>query len=218
MIEFNIVDKTIGLCAKRGSGKSQMLHYIIEVNKHLFKRVFIICPTEKISKFYEDIIPKENIFDSYSEKWVENLIKLLTKHNENKTKHNADRVLLILDDCCSDTNFHQSKSLKTIFCRGRLFFLSLILTSQYLFGGSGIPPVFRNNLDFLLVNKINGQSLESLTKEFRNGNISKEKFISMYNNSTGNYGFLLINNVSSEGNDDLDSIYGIIRVPKQYIK
>ena len=40
----------------------------------------------------------------------------------------------------------------------------------------------------------------------------------MYNNSTGNYGFLLINNVSSEGNDDLDSIYGIIRVPKQYIK
>ena len=218
MIDFNIKDKTIGIVAKRGSGKSQLLHYIIEVNKHIFKRVFIICPTEKINKFYEDIIPKENIFDSYNEKWVENLIKLLTNHNANKTKNTADRVLLILDDCCGDTNFHQSKTLKTIFTRGRHFYLTLILTSQYLFGNGGVPPVARNNFDFLLVNKINGQSLESLTKEFRNGNISKEKFISMYNNSTGNYGFLLINNVSSEGNDDLDSIYGTIRVPKDYIK
>jgi len=218
MIDFNIVDKTIGIVAKRGSGKSQLLHYIIKINKHHFKRVFIICPTEKINNFYEDIVPKENIFDSYNEVWVENLINLLTKHNTNRTKKNANRVLLILDDCCGDTNFHQSKTLKTIFTRGRHFFLTLILTSQYLFGNGGVPPVARNNFDFLLVNKINGQSLEALTKEFRNGNISKEEFIKMYNNSTGNYGFLLINNVSSCSNDDLDSIYGIIRTPKEYIK
>ena len=159
MINFDILDKTIGIVAKRGSGKSQMLHYIIEVNKQKFKRVFIICPTEKINKFYEDIIPKENIFDSYNEAWVENLIKLLTNHNADKTKKTADRVLLILDDCCGDTNFHQSKTLKTIFTRGRHFYLTLILTSQYLFGNGRVPPVARNNFDFLLVNKINGQSL-----------------------------------------------------------
>ena len=102
--------------------------------------------------------------------------------------------------------------------RGRHFFLTLIITAQYLFGNGGIPPACRNNLDYLLVNKINGQSLDALTKEFRNGDISKEDFVKMYNNSTGNYGFLLINNVSSEGNDDIDCIYGVIRVPKENLK
>ena len=59
MIDFNIKDKTIGIVAKRGSGKSQMLHYIIEVNKHLFKRVFIISPTEKLINFMRILYQKK---------------------------------------------------------------------------------------------------------------------------------------------------------------
>jgi len=217
-IEFDIKDKAIALVGKRGSGKSQMLHYILKMNKSNFKKIFLICPSEVINGFYADIIPKENIFDEYKEEWVESLISKLTKRNAGKTKKNADRVLLVLDDCCGDTNFHHSISLKKLFLRGRHFFLTLIITAQYLFGNGGIPPAARNNIDYLLVNKINGQSLEALTKEFRNGSISKEDFMKMYNNTTGNYGFLLINNVSSESNDDLDSIYGVIRVPEKYIK
>ena len=217
-IDFDVKDKTIGLVGKRGSGKSQMLHYILEMNKKHFKKIFIISPTEQLQGFYSDLVPKENIFDSYSESWVESLISKMMEINKGKTKQNCNRVLLVLDDVCGDTNFHQSPSLKKIFIRARHFFLSLIITAQYLFGNGGVPPVCRNNIDYLLVNKINGQSLEALVTEFRNGSISKENFIKMYYKSTGNYGFLIINNVNSESNDDLNSIYGVIRVPKEYVK
>jgi hypothetical protein len=217
-MDFDIKDKTIGLVGKRGSGKSQMLHYIVKNNKKSFQKIFVICPTEIITSFYTDITPKENIFFEYKEDWVESLITKLMEINKGKTKHNAHRVLLILDDCTGDTNFHQSPSLKKVFVRARHFFLTLILTSQYLFGNGGVPPVCRNNFDFLLVNKINGQSLECLSKEFRVGDISKEDFYAMYSENTGNYGFLLINNVSSEENDNLDAIYGVLRVPANFIK
>lgn len=217
-IDFDITDKTIGLVGKRGSGKSQMLHYILEMNKNRFKKIFIISPTEQLQGFYSDIVPKENIFDVYSENWVDTLINKMMQINKGKTKNDCHRVLLVLDDVCGDTNFHQSPTLKKIFIRARHFFLSLIITAQYLFGNGGIPPVCRNNIDYLLVNKINGQSLEALVTEFRNGEISKEDFIKMYYKSTGNFGFLLINNVNSESNDNLDSIYGVIRVPPNYVR
>ena len=51
-IKFDIVNKTTCLCARRASGKSQLLRYIILKNKHLFDARFLICPTEKINKFY----------------------------------------------------------------------------------------------------------------------------------------------------------------------
>jgi hypothetical protein len=53
-IEFEIVNKTICLCARRNSGKSQLLRYIIIKNKKKFNAMFLICPTEKINKFYDN--------------------------------------------------------------------------------------------------------------------------------------------------------------------
>ena len=40
----------------------------------------------------------------------------------------------------------------------------------------------------------------------------------MYYRATSNYGFLLINNNSTKSNNDLNSIYGVIKTPKEYIK
>ena len=50
-IEFEIVNKTICLCARRNSGKSQLLRYMILKNKKKFSAMFLICPTEKITNF-----------------------------------------------------------------------------------------------------------------------------------------------------------------------
>jgi hypothetical protein len=70
-MEIQLKNKIICFCAKRNSGKSQLLRYLLMKSKHLFKKIFVVCPTESVNKFYSDIIPKENIFDQYSEEWTE---------------------------------------------------------------------------------------------------------------------------------------------------
>ena len=214
-INFEIRNKTLCLCARRNSGKSQLLRYIIMKNRHLFKAKFLICPTEKINKFYEGIFKPENVYETYSDNWVTKLMDKLSKENEGKTDKEASHILLVLDDVCSDTDFHHSKTFKQIFTKGRHYKITLIITAQYPYH---IPPIARVNCDWFLCGQINTQGLEILCAEFIAGNITKQDFIKMYYRVTNNYGFLLINNNSTKSNDDLNSIYGVIRTPKEYIK
>jgi hypothetical protein len=70
----------------------------------------------------------------------------------------------------------------------------------------------------MLVGQINSQGLDILTSEFIAGEITKQEFIKMYYKATSNYGFLLINNNSTKCNDDLCSIYGVLRTPSDFVK
>ena len=181
----------------------------MSAEKH-FNKIFIICPTEKINRFYSDIVDDECIFDNYNEKWVNKIIDKMTEINSNKPDKERKNILLILDDVVSDHNFHQSPSLKKLFVRGRHINIAIILTFQYL---HLIPPVARNKLDYLFVGQLNKQSIDLLDNEFISGDISKEEFIKMYNKNTKDYNFLVINNTSVK-DDNLNSIYGVIKVEK----
>ena len=209
MNNFTIINKTIGLIAKRNSGKSCLLKYLVEAERHKFNKIYVICPTEKINRFYSDIVDDECIFDNYDKKWVEKLINKMTEINSNKSQKERKNVLLILDDIVSDHNFHQSPTLKKLFIRGRHINIGIILTFQYL---NFIPPVARNNLDYLFCGQMNKQSIDLLISEFISGDISKEEFIKMFNRCTRDYNFLVINN-NSVKDDDLNSIYGCIKAP-----
>ena len=214
-MEIQLRNKIICFCAKRNSGKSQLLRYLLLKSKHLFKKIFVICPTESVNKFYSDIIPKENIFDQYSEEWTEALIKKMTQINAGKSEKESSHILLILDDCCSDTNFHQSKSLKKLATRGRHIKISVMITAQYLFS---VPPIFRNNCDTLLVGQMNTQGVQLLMTEFMMGDIERKDFLDLYHSNTSDYGFLVINNNSSSDNTNIDTLYGSIKTPEKYIK
>ena len=209
MNNFTILNKTVGLIAKRNSGKSCLLKYLVEAERHKFARLYVICPTEKINRFYSDIVDDECIFDNYDEKWVEKLINKMTMINSNKPQKERKNVLLILDDIVSDHNFHQSPTLKKLFIRGRHINIGIILTFQYL---NLIPPVARNNLDYLFCGQMNQQSVDLLISEFISGDISKEDFLRMFLRCTRDYNFLVINN-NSVKDDDLNSIYGCVKVP-----
>ena len=216
-IDFDILNTIVCLVAKRKSGKSQLLRYIITKNKHRFDKMFLICPTQAINDFYEeDLFKKEDIFDEYSDNWVTSLMNKMAKINA-KIKNDKDckHVLLVLDDVCSDTDFHHSKTLKQLATKGRHYKVTLFITCQYLYH---VPPIFRSNVDYMLVGQINSQGLDILTSEFIAGSINRQQFIEMYYKSTSNYGFLLINNNSTKSNDDLNSIYGVVKTPQQYIK
>jgi hypothetical protein len=160
-------------------------------------------------------VPDENIFDNYSDKWMESLFKRATEENSNKEDKDKKKILLILDDICSDVSMHTCKPIKKIFTRGRHLQISIIITAQYLYH---ISPIQRNNCDFLLVGQLNKQGLDILASEFLLGNISKQDFIKLYYNSTNDYKFLLINNNSTKSNDDLNEIYGKLKTPEKYIK
>ena len=214
-MDFEIKNKIICFCAKRNSGKSQLLRYLVNCSKDLFSKIFVICPTETVNHFYKDLIPAQNIFSQYKEEWVESLIAKLTDINSGKNDRDAKHILLILDDCCSDTKFHTSKTLKLLATRGRHIKIAVMITCQYIYQ---IPPVIRNNCDYIYVGQMNQQGLKLLTDEFLMGNIDKKQFVDLYHSNTNDYNFLVINNNSTSDNNDITQIYGRIKTPDNYIK
>jgi len=214
-MDFEIKNKIICFCAKRNSGKSQLLRYLVNCSKDLFSKIFVICPTESVNHFYKDLVPAQNIFPQYKEEWVESLITKLTDVNSGKNDRDAKHILLILDDCCSDTKFHTSKTLKQLATRGRHIKIAVMITCQYIYQ---IPPVIRNNCDYIYVGQMNQQGLKLLTDEFLMGNIDKKQFVDLYHSNTNDYNFLVINNNSTSDNNDIKQIYGRIKTPDNYIK
>lgn len=216
-INFTLLNKCVSLCAMRGSGKSEMLRYLVLAEKEKFSKIFVISPTNKINNFFSDFVDEKCIFSEWSDEWVEKLLVELSKINNGKTtqKDKPKNVLLILDDCCSNTRFHISKTFEKIFTTGRHFFLSLIITSQFL---HHIPPSARSNCDFVLVSTLNNNNVQILCDEYTLGSINKKDFIDMYKRAICDYGFLLINNSSVSDNSNLDLIYGCLQVPKYFIK
>ena len=142
-------------------------------------------------------------------------MKRLIKLNGGKKDEECAHVLLVLDDCVSDVNFHTAKCFERLFTRGRHIKISLIITTQYPYL---IPPVARINTDFLLVGQMNKQGLKVMADEFLMGDIEPREFFKMYYNATNDYGFLIINNNSTKSNADLNSLYGTVKVPIDEIK
>jgi hypothetical protein len=215
METLDILNKIVLLCGKRNSGKSRLLRYILCMEKHNFQNIFLFCPTEEVNGFYKDVVPSSNIFKEYTEEWGNKLFKKMTEVNSNKPCDECTHVLVILDDCCSDTNFRTSQSFKKMCTRGRHLKISVIITSQYLYQ---LPPVARSNCDYVACSQMNSQAIKILCDEFCHGSVTKKQFVKFYYQATGNYGFLLINNNCAKNNDDIHEIYGILRTPKEYIE
>ena len=162
-IEISLINKTISVVAKRNSGKSILIRYLVNNQKHLFQKIFVICPTEKINPFYNTITKEDCIFDQWNESWIEELIESMTKINANKSTKERKNVLLILDDCMSDIDFNQSKNIKKIYTRGRHFNLSIITTCQYM---NSLPKICRSNCDLMITGQMNLCSIEMMASEY----------------------------------------------------
>ncbi len=215
MQDFTLVNNKILFCGKTKSGKSRILRYLLIVERKKFDKVFLFCPTESINNFYDGLIKKENIYESFNEKWLEMLLKKLSEMYSNKKDQKIKNILLIFDDCCSDTDFHQSNAIKKLFTRGRHLNIAVCITAQYPYH---IPPICRVNCDYILLGQLNKQSIDLLKDEFLVGNINAKEFTKMYYRTTGDYQFLIINNNSVKNNDNLDEIYATIKCPTKYLK
>ena len=205
-------NRTISIIAKRGSGKSVLCKHIVETNRHKFAKIFVVCPTENINHHYQKdgLIPKNCIFDQWNEEWALNLTKSLEKLNANKSKKEMRMVLIILDDIFADVDFHHSPVLKSIFMRSRHYGLAVISLTQTLYS---LPPFARVNSDYIIIGQINRASMILASEEFLSGSLVKKDFITLFNKSTTDHQFLIINNNSISKSEDLNQIYGIVKVP-----
>ena len=119
---------------------------MVSTKLHKFKKVFVVCLTENVNKFYSNIVDDEFIMDCYEETWVDKLINKMPEINSNKQVKERKNILLFLDDVVADRNFYQSSSLKTLFVSWRHKNIAIILTFQYL---HSIPPVAKIVLVFI---------------------------------------------------------------------
>jgi ABC-type dipeptide/oligopeptide/nickel transport system ATPase subunit len=218
-MEFDIIDGAIGVCAKRGSGKSQLVKYLLHNYYKKFDKIIIISATEKINQFYQRMpfIDPKFIYDKYDESFIKALMKSMAQVNKGLLKGNPKmkHVLLILDDICSSFNTHSSKTLEELFTTGRHYGLAVVIVQQYI---NSIPPVVRTNCDYICVSQMNKQGLDLLAQQYLFGNIEEKDFKKLYLQSTSDYGFMIINSKCAKSNDNLNEIYGVIRVPASFIK
>lgn len=209
-MEIILKDKLALLVGRRGSGKSILLKYLIKKQRHWFKEIFIISPSS-FSGYWKDTIPDGNVFEQYSEEWVQKLIDKMARLNKGKDqKHpNFVRVLLVLDDCVSsDMKAHQSKTLRILSARGRHIGVCAMITAQYL---KSVPPLMRNNADYIFYGKSNTYSDEILFEEFAVANdMTRDQFIKFIRINTDDHRFLVICNCASNTSNRLD-VYGTIR-------
>ena len=117
-------------------------------------------------------------------------------------------VLLILDDIFADVDFHHSPILKSIYLRSRHYGLGIFSLVQTL---TSAPPYARINSDWVIMGQTNHASVSLAADEFLSGDLGKDGFIKLYNRSTTDHQFLVINNNSISNSTDLNQIYGIIK-------
>jgi energy-coupling factor transporter ATP-binding protein EcfA2 len=210
-MKLNIADKVVSLCGRRGSGKSQMIKYLYNLFKNHFDTTFVISPTE-YNDFYKNEcgIDEKNISLVYSNDWVMALIEKMAVANKGKTKTSKDfrRVLLILDDCCSDVAFRQRSKqpgFHSIIARGRHLGIAVIIAMQHV---CDLPPNARENSDYFFIGKCTSRSKKILEDNFCDG-ITQEEFREMMKQAGEDYKFILINNSSSS--NDPDDVYAIVK-------
>jgi hypothetical protein len=190
-MEIDIRDAVILFIGKRGCGKTELLKSLLMEHNRGFDKIVAICPTD-FNGTYSKLIGEDNSIQEFKDEHLKAILDKMEKKNKGKVQKDEGfkRLLLILDDCIADIKPQKCPNLKKIVVAGRHYGISLLFTSQYI---RSVPPVVRNNADYLLVGKVNAQSLAILNEEF-NVELTKQQFLHMFQQAGVDYQFLVIKN------------------------
>jgi hypothetical protein len=195
------VNPKIAMIAKSGSGKSwiirEILYYLSKTN---IPAGVILAPTDKMTKFYDDLIPQSFIHHEYKQDIIPKLLhrqKLIIEKNVNRKKNNKPlldpRAILVMDDCMSSKHLWlKDPNILSIFNEGRHFQLTFILAMQYAIG---IQPELRNNFDFVFLLSEDTCSSRKKIYEHYAGIFPKfDIFDQVFLQVTDNYGCMVLDN------------------------
>jgi hypothetical protein len=195
------VNPRIAMIAKSGSGKSwiirEIMYYLSKTN---IPAGTVIAPTDKMTKFFDDIIPKSYIHHEYKEDIIPRILhrqKLIIEKNEHRKKEGKKlldpRAFLIMDDCMSTKHLWlKDPTVLSVFNEGRHYQLTFILAMQYAIG---IQPELRNNFDFIFLLGEDTYSSRKKIYEHYAGVFPKyDIFDQVFNQVTDNYGCMVLDN------------------------
>lgn len=200
---------SICMVAKRGSGKSwiirDLLHHLSDVPAGI-----IICPTERMNRFYGEFFPESFIFNDFQESTIEKLmarqVKMIDKAEEKQKrgKHLDARAVCVMDDCLADgKKWKNAKPILDMFYNGRHYHITYILTVQY---SVSIGPNLRCNFDLVFLLKEDFISNRRRLHEHFVGMIGDfNAFCNIFDKMTSDFKCMVINLRSSSSNP-LDKI------------
>jgi hypothetical protein len=188
-------DSVVVFIGKRNTGKSYCMKDILHHNRDIPVGV-VISPTERANGFFEKFIPKMLLYDECEEatikKFLDRQINLTTERKkELKRLGNSQidsRAFFILDDCLYDKKWINNINIRSMFMNGRHYKIFFLITMQHALG---LPPVLRNNIDYIFI--------------FRN-NILKEKQ-KIYDNYAGMFpSFEVFNQVMNQTTENFECL------------
>ena len=154
---------------KSGSGKSTLLANFLtrkEFFKDYYDEIYLISPTAASDDIFQDLkIPADRIDVSLDIKFLEEILTKQKDRIEKKKKkiHLVEKVLIIFDDCQSNSRYMKNKSFLKSFIANRHFGVSTWFCSQSF---NLTPRACRLQANNLFIFKPSGSEMEILAKEF----------------------------------------------------
>ena len=158
----------------------------------------VVSPTEKANGYFEKFIPKMLLYDEPDEKIIKTFLDRQQNISAQKKQEVAkygktsidNRAFLILDDCLYDKKWINDKSIRSIFMNGRHYKIFFLITMQH---AMGLPPVLRNNLDYVFIFRNNiMKERQKIYDNYAGMFANFEVFNQVMNQCTENYECLVI--------------------------
>ena len=210
------------LVAPKGSGKTTILHNLLVWYYSYFDNVFIFSPTIhmdlKWKKLIERLqIPPENLFTSYRESEVSNLMGIIKDYN-NCVEENNDKIkcLLIFDDIIEQLpKGKKISSLNKLAMNHRHFNISHIIVSQSF---KKIDPVVRSNTTGLVLFNTDNSAERAKIVEELCGNLGRAKFEKSWIDCVSKkYGFMFLNYDTRLIYENFDRVIGDLDCEPEYL-
>jgi hypothetical protein len=201
----------IVLIGRRDTGKTFLVKDLLYFHQDIPIGT-VISGTEAGNGFYGNLVPKLFIHEEYNTILIENVLRrqkaVMKQCNQEMATYKKcsidPRTFVILDDCLYDNTWARDKLMRALFMNGRHWKVMLIITMQYPLG---IPPNLRTNIDFVFILRENYlANRKKIWENFASMFPTLESFCSVMDQTTENYGALVLNN-NAKSNKITDQIF-----------
>lgn len=202
ILEFNldkmVIDPSIVMIAKRGSGKSFITRDLI----HHYKNIpggLVIAPTDRMNSFYKFFFPDLYIHYDIKETLLKKILmrqSMIIEKTKDKKKQGLKidpSGILIMDDCLAKKkSWAKDESIMEILMNGRHYKLTYILTMQTPLG---ITPDLRLNFDYVFLLKEDSSiNKKKLWENYASMFPSLSAFEKVFSKCTEDYRAMVIDN------------------------
>lgn len=183
---------------KPGSGKSTTLLNLLNFYKGYFDNIFIWSPTIYLDESWkiaikDKMIPglkKENIFRSFKETELKNIMKQIKRVNKQKKQMDKVRTLFIFDDIINELPRKTITSFNKLLFNHRHYMISHITLSQKY---KSFPPKMRTSAFGLCLYPSDNNLERNAIIDECSGKLGKKLFEKIYDMATENkYSFLYL--------------------------